>query len=196
MAKSSLASKMMRLQLRQVGWLRPIKAERSVHRLVTSLVIARLLAVLTTLLLCFASAAMPVTLADVFDVEAAEAPYQRLVAALNRQEALLERLNARLDNLGRQQEATSRAVDRLESDKLFSLQNQVAEVKSSAERDRQELWRECNEQIERLEAVVGEKSDRNELLDAAGRAESATIKLGLEASWCCASIHCQHSTKS
>lgn len=126
--------------------------------------------------------AMPtaLTLADVFNAEAAEAPYQRLVAVLNRQETLLARLSERLDALQASQETAARSTRELEEQTIAALADRVSALENETKREREALADDCRAQIQALESALQLKCDRRALTDAAERAERATLKLGLE----------------
>lgn len=120
------------------------------------------------------------TLADVFSAEAAEAPYQRLVAVLNRQEAVLERLSERLGALEAAQEGAARSTRDLEAGSIAPLADRVSVLESATKREREALVRKFHAQIEGLTNALQLKCDRRELTEAVERAERATLKLGLE----------------
>jgi chromosome segregation ATPase len=124
------------------------------------------------------------TLADVFNAEAAEAPYQRLVAVLNRQETLLTRLGERLDALQASQETAARSTRELEEQTIAPLADRISALEGETKREREAIADACRAQIQALESALRLKCDRRALTDAIERSERATLKLGLEVDPC------------
>lgn len=124
--------------------------------------------------------ASALTLADLFNAEAAEAPYQRLVDVLNRQTARLELALTRLEVLELAQTATSAAWDQLQSQQLPSLQNRLQELEDQVQHRCDRYERQCIAGLTRLENTLADKADKEEMQEELARVNRATVKLGHE----------------